>query len=349
MLRKQWFLLSLVVVIPGGLWLGAAVSWDRAAAALGGLDAPARSLVANLPRISTALVLFLMSFSLETRQLAASFRSPGPVLWAWIVSLGLIPLAAWGLMGLQRPLDFQVGLMIAASVPCTLAAASVWTRKAAGNDAVSLMVTLATNAACFAMTPFWLKLTTGSSVALDAPKMMLDLFQTVLVPTALGQALRLFPRAARFATRHKTPLGVIAQLLILSIVGLAACKAGLKLSGLDDVPGAGAIAGVWLSCIGLHVAAMWIAVTGSRLFGFAPRDRIAVAFAASQKTLPIGVLVATDAAMFGNPALNVPWAMFPILMYHVSQLFIDTVVADRMSRSASPPAAVQPDGAAGGD
>ena len=35
----------------------------------------------------------------------------------------------------------QIGLMIAVSTPCTLAGASVWTRKAGGNDAVSLLTT----------------------------------------------------------------------------------------------------------------------------------------------------------------------------------------------------------------
>ena len=330
-LRKRWFLLALLVLIPAGMWLGAVVDWQQLAAGLGGAAPLAGRTVDLLPRISTVIVLFLMAFSLDSRQLVAAFRSPGPVLWASFVNLAMVPLAAWALVGLQHPPDFQVGLMIAASVPCTLAAASVWTRKAGGNDAVSLMVTLSTNAACFAVTPFWLKLTTGSAVQFDTADMMLRLVQAVLVPTALGQVVRQVPAAARFATRHKTPIGVAAQVLILVIVFLAACKAGVQLSGFEDVPSLAGIGGVWVSCILLHVAALLVAAAGARLLGFTREDRIAVAFAASQKTLPIGVLLATDPAMFGNPELGVPFAVFPMLMYHASQLFIDTAVADRMA------------------
>jgi sodium/bile acid cotransporter 7 len=74
----------------------------------------------------------------------------------------------------------------------------------------------------------------------------------------------------------------------------------------------------------------------SRLLGFERGELIAVVFAGSQKTIPIGLLIATDVAMFGDPNLlgpgqGVPFAVFPVLMYHASQLFIDTAVADRFA------------------
>ena len=68
--------------------------------------------------------------------------------------------------------------------------------------------------------------------------------------------------------------------------------------------------------------------------GFGRADIVAVAFSSSQKTLPIGVLLATDPEMLGNPELGIPFAVFPILMYHASQLFIDTVIADRFAAKA---------------
>ena len=58
----------------------------------------------------------------------------------------------------------------------------------------------------------------------------------------------------------------------------------------------------------------------------------------TQKTLPIGLLIATGADMFGDPDLlgpgrGVPLAVFPMLMYHASQMFLDTVVASRLRKS----------------
>ena len=52
---------------------------------------------------------------------------------------------------------------------------------------------------------------------------------------------------------------------------------------------------------------------------FTREDQIAVAFAGSQKTLTVGLLVAM--------ALQV--SILPMVWYHVSQLFIDTLIADR--------------------
>ncbi|MEX2287810.1 MAG: bile acid:sodium symporter [Planctomycetaceae bacterium] len=323
-LKKQWFLIALVVLIAAGLAVGRS------------LDKPHLAQLTELiqPRIVTAFVLFLMSFSLDSRQLQASFRAPKPVLWASLVNLGLVPLMAWGLMPLQQSRDFAVGLMIAASVPCTLAAASVWTRKAAGNDAVSLLVTLLTNGVCFLVTPFWLNMTTVGKTELPMQDMIVQLFVSVVLPSLAGQLLQHVPPAGRFSMRHKTAIGVLAQACILTMVFSAAVKAGTAIESTGPGATASGVFIVWGSVIVLHLAAMVVALFGARRFRFSQADCAAVAFSASQKTLPIGLLLATDPKMFGNPTLGLPFAVFPMLMYHASQLFIDTAVADRWAAKA---------------
>ncbi|GAB4162404.1 MAG: bile acid:sodium symporter [Planctomycetaceae bacterium] len=338
--RKRWFLLGLAILIPSGLMIGANGDPDQI-----------RN-YANLvpPRLITAIVLFLMSFSLDSAKLRSSFRTPAPVSWAAIMNFGLIPLLAWGLMPLQRSPDFELGLMIAASVPCTMAAASVWTRRAGGNDAISLLVTVLTNSLCFIVTPSLLALTTRQgNVELDFADMFWRLVSAVLIPTFIGQAIRQFPGPGRFATKQKVPIGVLAQAFILLIVFSAACKAGIRLTIVDDRPDTFAVAIVWASCIAIHLTAMLVGYWGARGFGFAREDRIAIAFAGSQKTLPIGVFIATDPQIFGNPNLletgvGIPFAVFPILMYHASQLFIDTAIADRFAQKGRQLATKNSDG-----
>jgi sodium/bile acid cotransporter 7 len=289
------------------------------------------------PRFVTAAVLFLMAFSLNSAKLRSSFRAPGPVALASLVNFGVIPLLAWGLTHIQQNVDFRYGLMIAACVPCTMAAASVWTRRAGGNDAVSLLVTVLTNGICFAVTPLLLNATTARGIELEFLQMFQRLVYAVLIPVVLGQLVRQIPAAGRFAVKHKTPIGVVAQSCILAIVFTAACKAGVHLSGGDragERPDTVAVAVVWLSCIAVHLVAMLISYWGARAAGYSREDQIAVSFAGSQKTLPIGVYIATDPKMFGNPNLlgpgiGIPFAVFPMLMYHASQLFIDTAIADR--------------------
>ena len=321
-LQRRWFLISLALAITVGLCYGSQSSGEEMA-----------SLTAWIPpRVVTAIVLFLMSVSLDSRHLRAALLSPAPVAWSTMVNYGLIPLMAWGLTFCQLLPDFGIGLMIAGSVPCTMAAASVWTRRACGNDAVSLLVTLLTNTACFAVTPFWLQLATAQDVSFDTWMMVDRLVKAALIPIVLGQLLRLFPVCARFATRNKVPLGVVAQFCVLSLVLTAALNAGTRFHTESTTarPGIIAVVVVWASCIAIHLVAMAVGYFGGRRFGFSAADLRAVAFASSQKTLPIGVLLATEPSLFGG--MGVPFAVFPMLMYHASQLFVDTHIADRLAR-----------------
>ncbi len=325
-LARRWFLIGMLIFMPGGFWLGISLGGAR-------IDRFQEWLGPHAATALTALVLFLMSVTLDNRRLRAALSRPGPVIWATAVTYVLIPLAAWPLSRLQVTFDFTIGLLIAGTVPCTMAAASVWTRKAQGNDAVSLLVTLVTNSLCFLVTPLWLTLLvpspggSGPSIEMDTPALMQKLVVSALLPITVGQLLRTAPLVAAAADRRKVQLGVIAQLCILLIIAWESVKAGPKVSGgAGSIGGASAVIVALGSCIALHVAAMAVAHWVARGLRFDPADRAAVVFAASQKTLPIGVYVAAAFSSAGAPL-----AVIPMLMYHASQLFIDTAVADRLA------------------
>ena len=325
--KRRWFLISLLTLISSGLVIGSQSSPDSVESF--------KSLVPTKPL--TAFVLLLMAFSLNSQQLKASFKAPTPVIWACLVNFGLLPIMGVFLMRFQLTPDFRIGLMIAATTPCTLAAASVWTRKAGGNDAVSLLTTLVTNTACFALTPFWLNFGTSQSASLDAGYLAQRLVLVVLLPTLLGQALRLPKKASEFAAKNKTPIGVVAQSCILLLVFLSALGGGVQLQKANIGTQLTAVLLVWACCVVMHVVALAVAWFGGGLFGFERKDRIAASFAGSQKTLPIGVYLATDPEVFGGAAVAagvaVPFAVFPMLMFHASQLFVDTIVADRLAQA----------------
>lgn len=323
-LRRHWFLVALAVLIPGGLLIG-----FRSESAAGA--------VADLvqPRWITAAALFLMSFTLDSSQLSRSLKAPGPVLLASVVNLGLLPLAALLLSLAQLLPDFRYGLIVAAAAPCTMAAASVWTRQAGGNDAVSLLVTLLTNSVCVVVTPFWIRLGTGADTDLGFGDMAIRLLAAVLIPGCLGQTLRMHRRAREFAVAQKKRISVAAMVCILLLVASSSLNCGAQLAGGGTPPSAVAIGFVWVCCVGLHLGAMSFAVFVARLTGVTDFDRPAVAFASSQKTLPIGVMMAHEI----SAAAGVPFAVFPMLMFHASQLLIDTPIANRMARARETDAA----------
>jgi solute carrier family 10 (sodium/bile acid cotransporter), member 7 len=328
-LKKRWFLCALLTLITSGLVWGHSASAETVEA-----------FKAYVPtRWVTAFVLLLMSFSMDSKQLKASFKKPAPVILACLCSYGLIPLLGWAAMSLQQTPDFAIGVMIAASVPCTLAACSVWTRKAGGNDAVSLLTTMVTNTACVIGAPFWLSMATGKSVPLDAALLAQKLVFVVLVPTIVGQLCRQPKPMQEFATRNKTPIGVFAQSSILFLVFVGACSGGVQLQKADLGEQFTGLLVVWVSVVVIHLTAWCTAFWGGKLLGFGIEDRIGASFAGSQKTLPIGVYLATEKDTFGGENVidggPVPFAVFPILLFHASQLFIDTIIADRLAKRDS--------------
>ncbi len=190
------------------------------------------------------------------------------------------------------------------------------------------------------ITPLWLELATSETVTLDMLDMALRLVMVVLVPTVLGQLARSPAKSTAFAVKHKTPIGVIAQSSILVLVFVSSCRGGAQLQS-EDSQLTDQMAGVVIVC-----AVAWY---GGGLFGFKRKDRIGASFAGSQKTLPIGVFLATDpkSGFGGDDVFNggpVPFAVFPMLMFHASQLFIDTLIADRIARGNAnqPPDETQP-------
>ena len=112
------------------------------------------------------------------------------------------------LLGLMTLFVVNIGLMIAAVVPCTLATASVSTRQAGGNDAVSLLVTLLTNLICVVLTPLWLKWTISIEAGIDPLPVIANLAGNVLLPTILGQVAREHPPSQYLLARNGVRMGV---------------------------------------------------------------------------------------------------------------------------------------------
>ena len=313
---RRWFLIVLVAVLTVGIavpaGVKAATDWIPKEAAV-------------------ALVLFLMAVSLDSSRLWKAFRTPWPALLAVGINYVALPWMAWGLSRFQATPDFQVGLIVAGCVPCTLASAAVWTRKAGGDDAVALLVTLSTNLMCFVVTPMWLVAMVGRTIELDALVLMRKLALTVLTPTVFGQLLRMNRPIAERATRWKTALGVAGQSVILLVVLMGAGDVGVRLRALDGGMVWLDFAWVVVACLAVHIGALAIGVASARGLGFGLPQQAAVAFASSQKTLPIGLLLTTSPAYFGA---DYPMSILPMVVYHVSQLVVDTFVAQQFASRA---------------
>ena len=277
-----------------------------------------------------AAVLFLMALPLDATAMWRALSRPKAVLLAVGINFGLLPITAWAVSFALRP-DLALGLMIVASIPTTQASCAVWTRRAGGNDAVAVMVTVVTNVFCFVFTPFWLMTMTGAAVDIQPLKMMLDLCLVVVLPMVVAQLVRLYRPLGAWATEHKTPLGVLAQTGLLTMVFIGAVQAGLKLASRPGQIGPFDTAAMLAAVCGVHLAMLGCGFWLGRLLGIRWEDRIAVAFSGSQKTLMIGLHIAL------SPAFNNGLAMLPMVAYHVCQLLLDALIAERLrTRQAAP-------------
>jgi sodium/bile acid cotransporter 7 len=281
------------------------------------------------PRLIVAVGLFVMAWTMPGRSLVEELRRPLPSMWAVFISYGPVPACAWLLGFLAPSADLGVGLLLVSSVPCTLTSAVLWTRLAGGNEATALLTVMGTTLLSWLMTTAWLALTTGASIAIDVGPMMLDLVLTLILPAFLGQAARMSPLLGPFATRHKRPLGAIAQFCVLAIVLKAGVTVGLKLQeGGTELSPLMLLSAIGLA-VALHLLALFFGLYSSRALGFDRGRQLAVAFSCSQKTLPVSLLLFDQYYKTAYPL-----AVLPLLFYHTGQLLLDTVIAHRLYRQA---------------
>jgi sodium/bile acid cotransporter 7 len=307
-LAKNWFLLALAAGVALAL---AAPGWVRPAAAW------------LWPSLIVALSLFLTSWAMEGRRLWLAVRRPWAALWAVAVGYGALPPLAWLLGLLSTTPDLALGLLLIASVPCTLSSAVIWTRLAGGDDAQALLGVLLLTGTGWLFTPLWLTLAAAGPVALPLAEVMGNLLLVLVAPVVLGQLSRRLPGVAQGVARRKHLNGVAVRLLVLAVILKAVADLPDRTAGLS------LLALVWtaLLCLAAHLAGVVLALGGGRLLGLGREGAIAAAFAGSQKTLPVALFLFE--AYFRSAY---PLAVVPLVLYHVGQLVVDTFLADRLAR-----------------
>jgi len=326
--KGRWFDIGLVLVVVGTLSFPEAL-WpiaDRIRA-----------------RFVVVLVMFLMSVSLPTRQIVRAMRAPAALVVGVLLGYTAVPGAAYlaGRFGFGLGSDFGIGLLIMAAMPCTLASATIFTRLAGGNDAISLLITLVSNLLSFAATPLVLLMSLGVGASLDPLAMTQKLLIIIVVPVGAGQLLRRWERVSSTADRQKPVISVLSRLLILSMVFAGMVKAAMKLRTHPEAVTSQEVLLLLLAVVVIHGLALWIALGAGGALGLPGPDRIALLFGGSQKTLPAALYVVEE--FFPAYAL----ASVPCLAYHALQLMVDSLLTEPLKRKYGGVDAADPGAVAG--
>jgi sodium/bile acid cotransporter 7 len=164
---------------------------------------------------------------------------------------------------------------------------------------------------------------TADDSELSLARMSLELALLVVLPMAVAQVIRLDRRIALAATARQDLLGAVAQCGILSTVLFGAISTGLRLRESPmELTFAWDLVSMLAAVLAVHVGMFWVGVSLGKLLGHSREDQIAVGFSGSQKTLMVGLLMAVSLGI----------TILPMVTYHITQLVVDTVIADRYRR-----------------
>lgn len=267
----------------------------------------------------------LTGMSLETSSVLDQVKNVKVLVAALISSLIFFPAAAFyaARFFLGPWPDFVMGALIIGVAPVTVASGTVMTAMAGGNVPLSLFICVLGNFGAILTIPFILNLILAfdnTAIHLPVIQMFMGLILKVLLPTLIGQLLR--PRVKHRLAPHKTKIAIFNQCIVLLIILNA--LASSRDSILDVGP---MLFTVLTFMIGLHVFMLIFNHYLARIIGLDLPSIAAFTIHTSQKTLTVSYLV-----WAGYFAAAYPMALIPGIVYHLTQMIMDTFVAHRFGR-----------------
>ena len=307
-MSRYWFLAMLLLMIPAGLWLPE-----------GGQT------IKNAKWATPVLVGMMMGisgFTLDTSKLRRQAASLGAISLVLFSTYCVAPAVAYGLALWLQPAGhphFLPAVMIMAAQASSLASALALTVLSRGNQELALIFTLLSSSLTVVLTPLVLQLSIGASVEIPLGQMIFKMLLVVVMPVALGQALR------RFLWAKAKPLlkgiRLVPQLIILVFVYSGFSVATGQINGNADIVLRIAV----LSSL-LHAILLAWNFGVSILLRMDSGTGTALVFCGSQKTLPNGIYLWQN--FFGGN----PIGALPLALYHLIQLIADTLLVPFLER-----------------
>lgn len=332
-------LLGLVIIVgvawpPPGAWLN---SRNWGGVCLG----RANCVWGDVASLCVTIIFLLSGLGLKTDAVINALREWKGTLFGVVSILFLSPCLSFALAtgNFGGVPEFALGLALFAAVPTTLSSGPIITGQAKGNVPLALVLTVLTNVLGVFTTPIFVAGFLGTflrgegagSLRLDPVPMIVQLVFTILVPLVVGKVLAdCSPWVRAQCKRFKTPLKLFSSLLLATIPWM-------KISGSADALrtiNASAFFSMWFAGMGSHCLLLVLNFAACHyVLRLNPPEESAVVIIASQKTLPVAVsilaLVPTT-----EYRLSAGLVAIPIVVCHVSQIFIDSFVASRYAAAA---------------
>lgn len=289
---------------------------------------PARGVFAEgfgiATKIAIGFLFFLYGSRLSPREALEGLKN-----WRLHLTILALTFVLFPVLGLAlKPLDWvlapglYLGILYMTLVPSTVQSSVNFTSIAHGNVAGSIVSASASNLLGIVVTPVlvMLLMATGSGVRVDG-SVFLDISLQLLLPFALGQLTRKWTLKFAAAKRTKN-----VDRISIAMVVYAAFSEGMVDGIWSRVPLIDIVVLVVLSAV---IVEFMLRISGfiASKAGFGRRDRIAIQFCGSKKSLATGLPMA--AVIFGSGTGVI---ILPLMIFHQIQLMMCAVYAARWGR-----------------
>lgn len=287
-------------------------------------------------RIAITALFFLHGSKLSRSSIIGGFlhwKLHFTVVSFTFLAFPILGLIAYALAGPILTPDFASGLLFLTLLPSTVQSSIAFTAMAGGNVSAAICAASLSNLIGIALTPVLVGLLMSSSggggISLEGVQTIV--FQ-LLLPFIAGHLAR--PLIGGFVDGHKKLVMMVDRGSILLIVYAAFSAAVVE--GLWHKAPVWQVGVLALFSLVMLMIVLLLTHLASRLLHFSAPDTAAVVFAGSKKSLASGVPIA--GALF--PASMVGGIILPLMIFHQLQLLACAVIAQRMRRASTGPAAI---------
>jgi len=270
--------------------------------------------------VQLASVMAAMGAKLRPADFVAVFARPKSLGWGLLCQFVVAPLLALAAVKVGIPDErMALGLIVVAAMPGG-PMSTLFTHLGRGNAALAVSLTALTTVLSVVVLPIALPLLAGASLGKAAFPAGVILRETTLflfLPLAAGSLIRRFaPSAAPFVATWGVRLGTT----------LLACYVVVSLSSGRIRPGAFG----WtpaLTIILYCLIAMQVAMLPFRVFGWPPRDRLAVGIEMTIRDVNLALLLKTRFAVPNESDLRGDPMLYGILFYAGTALVVAVVAS----------------------
>lgn len=288
--------------------------------------------------ICIVIIFLITGIKLKTAEIKNAIGAWRSWVFGSISILFITPILALGLIHLPlAPDDLSFGFALLANMPTTISSGVMLVKEAKGNAPLALLMCLITNIVCIFTIPFIfpILLNTGSvPVKVDAPKLLMNLSLTILVPLIVGKILHDSSDGVRRWSRRKrvdSALKFITTILLTVMPWMNISVSVDKLATLT--------AGTLFACIGwmlaMHIAYIIFHIIIMKILPLnANRQNTkAVVIMASQKspTILFSVLAFLPDSLGSKGLIAIP-----AIICQLVQIIMDSVVASQWAKSLDP-------------